>query len=134
MNEVQHEYLIKTIADGLGYIRDPVAISRVIYKTTACGAWVQFDSQGILVGTIVEGSDAEYSERVEVTDDPEKLLANFHAAIQNCEDFAKEHFGEDEGGREAPFECKYCGAPSWVDPSDQVPPPDYCHEEDHRNE
>lgn len=27
--------------------------------------------------------------------------------------------------------CKYCGAPSYVDPSDQCPPPDYCHESDH---
>ena len=27
--------------------------------------------------------------------------------------------------------CKYCGAPSYVDPSDQEPPPDYCHESDH---
>lgn len=35
---------------------------------------------------------------------------------------------------EAPFTCKYCGAPSWVDPSDQSPPPDYCHESDHGTE
>ena len=27
--------------------------------------------------------------------------------------------------------CKYCGAASYVDPSDQEPPPDYCHESDH---
>lgn len=33
--------------------------------------------------------------------------------------------------REAPFTCKYCGQPSWIDPSDQSPPPDYCHEIDH---
>lgn len=33
--------------------------------------------------------------------------------------------------REAPFTCKYCGMPSWIDPSDQSPPPDYCHEIDH---
>lgn len=30
-----------------------------------------------------------------------------------------------------PFRCNYCGAPSWVDPNDQRPPPDYCHEADH---
>ena len=30
-----------------------------------------------------------------------------------------------------PFRCLFCGAPSWVDPSDQYPPPDYCHESDH---
>jgi hypothetical protein len=31
----------------------------------------------------------------------------------------------------APFTCKFCGAPSWVDPADQAPPPDYCHESSH---
>lgn len=30
-----------------------------------------------------------------------------------------------------PFTCKYCGSPSWIEPSDQSLPPDYCHESDH---
>jgi len=30
-----------------------------------------------------------------------------------------------------PFKCLYCGAPSWVDPSDQSPPPGHCHDDDH---
>ena len=34
----------------------------------------------------------------------------------------------------APFKCKYCGADSWIDPSDQTPPFDYCHEIDHGTE
>ncbi len=34
-------------------------------------------------------------------------------------------------GKKPPYKCKFCGAPSWVDPSDQTPPPDYCHESDH---
>ena len=29
------------------------------------------------------------------------------------------------------YRCKYCGAPSEVDPADQLPPPDYCYESDH---
>lgn len=29
------------------------------------------------------------------------------------------------------YECRFCGAPSAVDPSDQTPPADYCHPEDH---
>lgn len=29
------------------------------------------------------------------------------------------------------YRCKYCGAPSWLPPIDQAPPPDYCHESDH---
>lgn len=32
---------------------------------------------------------------------------------------------------EAPYTCQYCGAPSYVDPSDQQCPPDYCHPADH---
>lgn len=32
---------------------------------------------------------------------------------------------------EPPFKCRFCGAPSWIEPFDQVPPPDYCHESDH---
>jgi hypothetical protein len=31
------------------------------------------------------------------------------------------------------FICKYCGADSFIDPTDQTPPPDYCHESDHGN-
>ena len=38
------------------------------------------------------------------------------------------------GNHEAPFTCKYCGLPSWIDPSDQSPPPDYCHEIEHGTE
>lgn len=31
----------------------------------------------------------------------------------------------------AEFTCKYCGRPSHLDPVDQTPPVDYCHESDH---
>lgn len=31
------------------------------------------------------------------------------------------------------FTCRYCGSPTDVDPSDQTPPADYCHESDHRS-
>jgi hypothetical protein len=31
----------------------------------------------------------------------------------------------------APHTCRYCGQPSWLEPIDQSPPPDYCHESDH---
>ena len=32
---------------------------------------------------------------------------------------------------EPEFTCKYCGRPSYLEPIDQSPPPDYCHESDH---
>lgn len=35
---------------------------------------------------------------------------------------------------EPKFTCKYCGHPSWVHPSEQLPPVDYCHPEDHNDE
>lgn len=37
----------------------------------------------------------------------------------------------DTSNEEPPFTCKYCGLPSWIDPSDQSPSPDYCHKIDH---
>ena len=27
--------------------------------------------------------------------------------------------------------CKFCGADSFIDPHEQTPPPNYCHESDH---
>lgn len=30
-----------------------------------------------------------------------------------------------------PYSCKFCGAPSWIEPNDQDLPPDYCHPGDH---
>jgi hypothetical protein len=30
-----------------------------------------------------------------------------------------------------PYTCQVCGAESWVHPSEQYMPPDYCHPEDH---
>ena len=32
---------------------------------------------------------------------------------------------------EPPYHCRFCGAPSRREPSEQTPPPDYCHPEDH---
>ena len=72
-NEAFGEFLIETIAKSFGV--DPTAhgkdtarlLDRALYKGTDCGAWVKFDAEGILVGSIVEGSDAEFSERVDVT-------------------------------------------------------------------
>lgn len=37
----------------------------------------------------------------------------------------------DEDTPQLPFTCKFCGLPSWLEPVDQAPPPDYCHESDH---
>jgi hypothetical protein len=106
MNEIQAhkmaedaaygEWIVQAIADSIGVAPDPQKIDRAIYKGTDCGAWVRFDAQGVVVGTIVEGSEAEYSERIALSDDEATLCRRFWQAVQNCEDFASEHFDADD--------------------------------------
>jgi tRNA-binding EMAP/Myf-like protein len=100
------QFLVECIAHWCGLDGDEEhlvgRIAEAIYKGTDCGAWVVFDELGIKVGTIVEGSDAEYSERVDVSkldcgdDDEKQLHERFSDAIQRCEDFADEHFNSEE--------------------------------------
>lgn len=82
--------------------KDPISlIKKYVYKFTDCGAFVEFDEKGVVVGTIVEGSDAMYHERLDVSDiedseDPGAVIrARFYGALQRCEDFAEEHFDND---------------------------------------
>ncbi len=37
--------------------RDEGSIKRGVYKYTDCGAWIQFNEDGVTLGSIVEGSD-----------------------------------------------------------------------------
>lgn len=95
-------FLVDTIAEELGISLDKSMadkeslIAKDIYKDTRCGAWIEFDSEGIMVGTIVEGSNAKYSERLKMTENPKTLLKSMWAALERCEDFSDEHFGNDE--------------------------------------
>ncbi len=54
-------------------------------------------------------------------------------AVEISEVEAERMVGEPKDGQmDAMFkELGACGQPSWIDPSDQSPPPDYCHEIDH---
>ena len=94
-------WLIETIGEIYGTNQIPL-IKKKVFKYTLCGAWVEFDEQGIIVGTIVEGSPAEYSERISLRNiDPdnngtEELKKRFLQALQNCENFAEEHFGDTQ--------------------------------------
>lgn len=95
------QFLVSVIADLYGCEHTPAAVNRAVYKGTDCGAWCEFDEEGIKVGTIVEGSDAEFFTRVDLSgldmDEPSEavLTERFRAAIQECEDFATEHFDAD---------------------------------------
>jgi hypothetical protein len=97
------QFLLETIAVHTG-ANEPTekSISRRTYKDTDCGAWVQFDAHGITVGTIVEGSEATYSERINLIgiDQTEEgaaiLTKRFDAALQRCNDFAEEHYQNED--------------------------------------
>lgn len=39
--------------------RSEKALSRRVYKDTECGAWARMEPDGVTVGSIVDGSDAE---------------------------------------------------------------------------
>lgn len=50
---------ISEIAAAFG--TTPDHIEKALYKSTACGAWIRWDNRSATIGSIVEGSDAEFS-------------------------------------------------------------------------
>lgn len=38
----------------------PERIERDLYKYTACGAWINWTEESVTIGSIVEGSEAEF--------------------------------------------------------------------------
>ena len=53
-------YSIEDLCEYLGTTVD--SLEHDIYKYTDCGAWIRWDASGVECGSIVEGSDAEFSE------------------------------------------------------------------------
>ena len=52
---------INSIYDLCDYLgTNPDRISRDLYKYTDCGAWIEWDDNFVDIGSIVEGSDAEF--------------------------------------------------------------------------
>jgi hypothetical protein len=63
--------LIRNITDladyvGVNAVRTHAAVEqrlqRAIYKGTDCGAWIRCWENEVVIGSIVEGSDAEFTE------------------------------------------------------------------------
>jgi hypothetical protein len=79
----------------------------MVFKYTDCGAWIKFDAQGIMLGTIVEGSDAEFSQRVDlagITLDEQgekEIRRRVMEILQQCEDFAAEVWAGKEADTDA---------------------------------
>lgn len=53
---------INDIVKGKG-LESPEQLEHYVYKYTDCGAWINWDDVSVTIGSIVEGSDAEFSER-----------------------------------------------------------------------
>ena len=52
-----------TVVEGFDKSDMKKSISSIVYSETDCGAWITYDNKGINIGSIVEGSDAEFSTR-----------------------------------------------------------------------
>ena len=56
---------INNIGDLATYLGTTVdRLERDVYKYTECGAWIHWTEKEVTVGSIVEGSDAEFSYRL----------------------------------------------------------------------
>lgn len=102
-------FLVQTVAESCGLeFKGPISelerrIDRAVYKGTDCGAWVLFDEKGIVVGSIVEGSDAEFSERIDLTGidisdaGAEILTQRFWNTVEKINDLACDAWEEANG-------------------------------------
>ena len=55
--------MINNIEEYANYVGSTVgSLKRDIYKYTACGAWVDWDDKKVTIGSIVEGTDVEFSK------------------------------------------------------------------------
>ena len=52
---------INDIAKGKG-LESAEQLHHHVYKYTDCGAWIAWDDSSVTIGSIVEGSDAEFSK------------------------------------------------------------------------
>ena len=80
--------LINNIADivkGKG-LETADQLYRHVYKYTDCGAWISWDDISVTIGSIVEGSDAEFSRRFLFPVDSDELDAWVTELEQLCED------------------------------------------------
>lgn len=52
---------IKDIVAQKG-LQNEEQLHRYVFQFTGCGAWISWDDKSVTIGSIVEGSDAEFSE------------------------------------------------------------------------
>lgn len=96
---------IKELAEWYGTTVD--ALKKDIYKTTECGAWIDWTDESVTVGSIVEGSEAEFSREFRFPFSPESIEYWVAELEELC----------DEAWREAHYDFSYYRL---LDGSDEV--------------
>ena len=65
--------IIKNIYDLAEHVETDVqSLKRAIYRGTECGAWIEWNTEKVVIGSIVEGSEAEFSEEFRFPFDSKK--------------------------------------------------------------
>ena len=60
---MEKDIIINNINDYASYLGTTVhSLKRDVYKYTDCGAWINWNDKSMSIGSIVEGSDAEFSK------------------------------------------------------------------------
>ena len=66
--------IINNIDEYCAYLGvEKSGLKRAIYKNTECGAWIEWDKEEIRIGSIVEGSDAEFEASFPFPCDTEEI-------------------------------------------------------------
>ena len=89
---------INDIVKGKG-LEKPEQLEHYVYKYTDCGAWIVWDDNGVEIGSIVEGSDAEFSERFLFPVESNELDAWITELEQLCDEAwheANDEYEEEE--------------------------------------
>lgn len=88
---------IKNITDLCAYLGcEEDELERALYKYTECGAWTKWDDNKVSIGSIVEGSDAEFSRDLYFPFESE----TYDAWIDELEDLTDEAWHEANGFEE----------------------------------
>jgi hypothetical protein len=86
---------IDDIVKGKGLERAE-QLNHYVYKYTDCGAWVAWNDNGVTIGSIVEGSDAEFSESFLFPVESDTLDAWINELEQLCEEAWIEANGDED--------------------------------------
>jgi hypothetical protein len=74
-------------------------LKRILYKSTDCGAWIEFGKTSVTIGSIVEGVDWNTETR---TLTYPFVMDEYWSAVQAVEDEAKDIWNQTHG-------CEDCG-------------------------